>query len=157
MPCSRCSKRLRWTPAVHWRRWSKVWASSTVPSEILSRPGKLMDLEYQLIQSHPQVGYEILQGVELPWPVADIIVQHHERLDGSGYPKGLKGDAIVPEARLLAVADVVEAMAVHRPYRPALGIEAGLEQIIGERGVLFDPAMVDACVTVVRKRGFRFD
>lgn len=128
-----------------------------VPSEILSRPGKLTDLEYQLIQNHPRVGYEILEGVELPWPVADIVVQHHERLDGSGYPKGLKGDAIIPEARVLAVADVVEAMAVHRPYRPSLGVEAGLEEIQAKRGTRYDPAMVDACARVLRERGFSFD
>lgn len=128
-----------------------------VPSEILNRPGRLSELEFGLIRRHPEVGYEILKDVELPWPVAQIILQHHERLDGGGYPNGLKGDRIIPEARLLAVADVVEAMASHRPYRAALGIEAALEEIGRCRGRAFDPEMVDACIRVFRERGFSFD
>jgi len=128
-----------------------------VPAEILNRPGKLSELESGIIKRHPEVGYEILAGVELPWPVAQIILQHHERLDGSGYPKGLKGDQIIPEARLLAVADSVEAMAAHRPYRAALGLEAGLEEIRQQRGTLYDADMVDACLRVLRERGFSFE
>ncbi|TCJ12228.1 PAS domain S-box protein [Parasulfuritortus cantonensis] len=128
-----------------------------VPSEILSRPGKLSELEFGLIRSHPEVGYEILQGVELPWPVAEIILQHHERLDGKGYPHGLTGDRIIPEARLLAIADVVEAMASHRPYRAALGVDSALEEIVRCRGSQFDADMVDGCVRVFRERGFRFE
>lgn len=128
-----------------------------VPAEILNRPGKLTDLEFGLIKSHPEVGYEILKDVELPWPVAQIILQHHERLDGSGYPAGLKEGDIIPEARLLAVADAIEAMATHRPYRPALGLDAGLAEIETQRGGLFDPEAVDACLRVFRERGFRFD
>lgn len=127
-----------------------------VPAEILNRPGRLSELEYGLIKAHPEVGYEILKDVELPWPVAQIILQHHERLDGSGYPKGLADGAIIPEARLLAIADVVEAMAAHRPYRPALGLEAALGEITRQRGTLFDPEMVDACLKVLRERGFSF-
>lgn len=128
-----------------------------VPAEILNRPGKLTELEFSIIKTHAEVGHEILEGVELPWPVAEIIWQHHERLDGSGYPRGLKGDGIMPEARLLAVADVMEAMTAHRPYRVALGLEAGLEEITGHRGTLFDAEIVDACVRVFRDGGFRFD
>jgi PAS domain S-box-containing protein/putative nucleotidyltransferase with HDIG domain len=128
-----------------------------VPAEILNRPGRLSELESGIIKRHPEVGYEILADVELPWPVAQIILQHHERLDGSGYPKGLKGDQIIPEARLLAVADSVEAMAAHRPYRAALGLEAGLEEIRQQRGTLYDADMVDACLRVLRERGFSFE
>ncbi|MFA5082091.1 MAG: HD domain-containing phosphohydrolase [Hydrogenophilaceae bacterium] len=128
-----------------------------IPSEILSRPGRLSDLEFGLIKMHPEVGHEILKDVELPWPVAQIILQHHERLDGKGYPKGLSADQIIPEARLLAIADVVEAMASHRPYRAALGVEAALAEITKWRGRQFDPDMVDACLRVFREKGFTFD
>ncbi len=125
-----------------------------VPAEILSRPGRLSELEFQIIKSHPQVGFEIVQDVEFPWPVAQIIVQHHERLDGSGYPQGLVDEQIIPEARVLAVADVVEAIASHRPYRPALGVDAALEEIERNRGTLFDAEVVDACLRVFHERGF---
>jgi PAS domain S-box-containing protein len=121
-----------------------------IPAEILSKPGKLTAIEYEFIKTHPRVGYDILKPVEFPWPIADIVLQHHERLDGSGYPNGLKGDAILLEARILAVADVVESMLSHRPYRPALGIEAALDEIQHGRGKLYDPAVVDACVMLFR-------
>ncbi|AHE99686.1 PhnD/SsuA/transferrin family substrate-binding protein [Thioalkalivibrio paradoxus] len=127
-----------------------------VPAEILNRPGKLTPLEFQLLQEHPRVGYEIVAGVEFPWPVAEMILQHHERLDGSGYPQGLAGEQILREARILAVADVVEAMASHRPYRPALGIEHALEAIAAGRGSLFDPEVVDACLALCREQPFAF-
>ncbi len=117
-----------------------------VPAEILSKPGKLTDIEYMLIKQHPQDGYDILKNVKFPWPIADIILQHHERMDGSGYPQGLKGDAILLEARIMAVADVVEAMSSHRPYRAALGIEPALDEIRRGRGSAYDPAAVDACL-----------
>ncbi|MBC5767662.1 HD domain-containing phosphohydrolase [Ramlibacter albus] len=126
-----------------------------VPAEILSRPGKLLPAEYELIRSHAQVGYDIMAGIDFPWPVAEMIVQHHERLDGSGYPAGLKGDEIVLEARILAVADVVEAMAAFRPYRPALGIDAALQEVESRRGQWFDAQVVDACVRIFRERNFR--
>ena len=100
-----------------------------VPAEILSKPGRLSDAEFELIRQHPQTGYEILAGIDFPWPVAEIVLQHHERLDGSGYPQGLEGDEILLEARILAVADVVEAMSSHRPYRPALGLDQALAEI----------------------------
>jgi HD-GYP domain-containing protein (c-di-GMP phosphodiesterase class II) len=110
-----------------------------------------------VIKRHPQVGYEIVEDVAFPWPVAQIILQHHERLDGSGYPQQLSGDEIIPEARVLAVADVVEAIASHRPYRPALGIEAGLEEVRKHRGSLYDAEVVDACLRVYQEGGFSFE
>ncbi len=125
-----------------------------IPAEILSKPGKLSELEYLMIKTHPQAGHDILKDVKFPWPIADIILQHHERLDGSGYPQGLKGDAILLEARLLTVADVVEAMSSHRPYRPGLGIDAALDEIVRLRGTSFDAQVVDACVTLFRERGY---
>jgi len=128
-----------------------------VPAEILSKPGRINDIEFSLIRYHPQICHDILKTIDLPWPVAKIVLQHHERLDGSGYPQGLKGDEIMREARILAVADVVEAMASHRPYRPALGIELAFEEIIKGRGTLYDPDAVDACVRIFSEKSFRFD
>jgi PAS domain S-box-containing protein len=128
-----------------------------IPSDILNKPGKLSKLQYQLIQGHAQAGYDIVKGVDFPWPIAQMVRQHHERLDGSGYPQGLKGEAILPEARILAVADVVEAMMSHRPYRAALGIDAALAEIEQGRGRLFDPEAVDACIALFRRRGFGFE
>jgi len=127
-----------------------------VPAEILARPGKLSPTEFELIKSHAQVGFEIVKDVEFPWQVADMIHQHHERLDGSGYPQGLKGDQILLESRILAVADVVEAMSSHRPYRPGLGIDAALAQIKQEVGTKLDAQVVDACERVFREQGFSF-
>ncbi len=128
-----------------------------VPTEILNRPGRLDEAQRLLIRAHPQVGYEIVAGIEFPWPLADMVVQHHERLDGSGYPKGLTGDAIALEARILAVADVVEAMATHRPYRPALALDDALAEIEGHSGEWFDPEVVAACVRLFRDQGFGWD
>jgi PAS domain S-box-containing protein len=128
-----------------------------VPAEILSRPGKLSEAEFNLIKAHPQVGYDIVKGIEFPWPVAKMILQHHERLDGSGYPQGLKGDEISLEARILAVADVVEAMASHRPYRPGLGLDKALEEISRNRGALYDSQAVDVCLRLFREKGFSFE
>lgn len=127
-----------------------------VPSEILSKPGKLSDLERNLAKAHAEAGYDIVRTIKFPWPVAHIIRQHHERIDGSGYPQGLKGDQITLEARILAVADVVEAMMAHRPYRPALGVDEALEEIINNRGVLYYEEAVDACVLLFREKGFNF-
>lgn len=127
-----------------------------VPAEILSKPGQLTEVEHTLIKDHPQVGYEILKGIEFPWPVAQIVLQHHERIDGSGYPAGLVGDEIIIEAKTLAVADVVEAMASHRPYRPTLGRDMALEEISKNRGVKYDPYVVDACVKLLTEKGFKF-
>jgi len=127
-----------------------------VPAEILSKPTKLSEAEYDIIKTHPRVGYDILRTIEFPWPIADIVLQHHERMDGSGYPEGLKGKEILLEARILAVADVIEAMASHRPYRPALSIEAAVEEISENRGKLYDPDVVDVCLKVFEE-GFDFE
>jgi len=126
----------------------------TIPSEILSKPGKLTPVEFQLIKGHAQASYDVLKDVEFPWPVAQVALQHHERLDGSGYPHGLKGEAILLEARIMAVADVVEAMSSHRPYRPGLGIDKALAEIERGRGSAYDPAVVDACLRLFRDRGY---
>ncbi len=128
-----------------------------VPAEILSKPGKLSRLQFQLIQVHAQAGYDIVKGVDFPWPIAEMIRQHHERLDGSGYPQGLKSEAILPEAKILAVADAVEAMMSHRPYRAALGIAAALAEIDKGKGRLFDPAAVAACTALFRDDRFHFE
>lgn len=127
-----------------------------IPAELLMKPAKLTDLEFELVKKHPQVTHDILKGVEFPWPVAKISLQHHERLDGSGYPNGLKGDDIALESRILAVADVVEAMSSARPYRPALGIEKALEEISSKKGLLYDADVVDACIKLFREKGFKF-
>jgi putative two-component system response regulator len=127
-----------------------------VPAEILSKPSKLTDIEFSLMRVHPQAAYDILKDIDFPWPLSVIVFQHHERLDGSGYPQGLKGkDAILLEARILAAADVFEAMASHRPYRPALGKEAALNELIRGHGTLYDPEAVDACVKVISS--WKFD
>ncbi|TAN56458.1 MAG: PAS domain S-box protein, partial [Betaproteobacteria bacterium] len=126
----------------------------TIPAEILSKPGKLNPIEFQLIQQHAQAGYDVLKDVGFPWPVAEMVLQHHERLDGSGYPNGLKDDAIGLEARILAVADTVEAMASHRPYRPGLGIDKALAEIERGRGSAYDAAVVDACLTLFRDKAY---
>ena len=126
-----------------------------LPAEILNKPGKLSAAEFQQVKTHSQTGYDILNDIEFPWPVARIVWQHHERMDGSGYPLGLKGDEILPEARVLAVADVVEAMASHRSYRPMPGLDKALEEIGAQRGILYDPAVVDACLRIFREKDFR--
>ena len=128
-----------------------------VPAEILNKPGKISPTEFSLIKVHPQVGYDILKDIAFPWPVAQGVLQHHERLDGSGYPSGLTAEEITPEAKILAVADVVEAMASHRPYRPALGIDQALEEITQNRGKLYDPDAVDVCVRLLTEKNFQFD
>jgi putative nucleotidyltransferase with HDIG domain len=128
----------------------------SVPAEILSKPSRLIETEFCLIKRHCQVGYEILQEIGFPWPVARTVLQHHERVDGSGYPQGLSGEDILLEARVLAVADVVEAMASHRPYRPALGMDRALEEVFEKKGKLYDSEVVDACLRLYAKRGFQF-
>ncbi|MDD4859425.1 MAG: HD domain-containing protein [Dehalococcoidales bacterium] len=128
-----------------------------VPSEILSKPGKLSQYEFSLIKNHSQVGYEILGKIEFPWPVTQAILQHHERLNGTGYPHALAGTDIIIEAKILAVADVVEAMSSHRPYRPALGVGAALEEISRGKDTLYDPEVVDACTRLLRKEQQDFD
>jgi putative nucleotidyltransferase with HDIG domain/PAS domain S-box-containing protein len=125
-----------------------------VPAEILSKPGKLTQNELELIKDHSLTGFDILKHVEFPWPIAEIIYQHHERLDGSGYPRGLKGDDVLLEARIIALADVVEAMASHRPFRPARGIDAAMDEIEEHRGTLYDPEVVDTCVKLFREKRY---
>lgn len=127
-----------------------------VPAEILNRAGPLSEIEYRLVKNHPQVAYDILKNIEFPWPLAEIIFQHHERLNGSGYPRGLVGNAIWLEARILAVADVVEAMSSHRPYRVALGIDAALAEIEAHKGILYDPHVVDVCISLFREKDYQF-
>ena len=127
-----------------------------VPSEILVKPGRLNELEYKLIQMHPQTGYDIVKDIKFPWPIAKIILQHHEKIDGSGYPQGLKGDEILLEAKIVALADVVEAMSSHRPYRPSVGVEAALEEIKYGRGSAYEPSVVDACLELFEKEEFTF-
>lgn len=124
-----------------------------VPLEILSKPGKLTDLEFSLIKTHPQVAYDILKPLKLPEQISRIILQHHERLDGSGYPLGLKGKDLLLAARILGVADVVEAMCSHRPYRPALGLDQALEELVRHRGTIYDPEVVDACLKLYDEAG----
>jgi HD-GYP domain-containing protein (c-di-GMP phosphodiesterase class II) len=127
-----------------------------VPSEILAKPGKLSDAEMNMVREHPATAFDIIKQIAFPWPVAEIILQHHERINGSGYPHNLAGDKIMLEAKILAVADVVEAIASHRPYRPALGIDKALEEIEQNRGILYDAEAVDMCLKLCRHKGFTF-
>lgn len=128
----------------------------SAPAEIMAKPCRLTKSEFQLVKDHPRVGYDMIKDIAFPWPVAHIILQHHERMDGSGYPDGLVGDAILVEARVLAVADVVEALCSLRPYRPALGLEKGLDEVRKGRGIRYDARVVDACVKVFRDGRFAF-
>ena len=129
----------------------------SIPVEILTKPAKLSKVEYLLIQTHAEAGYDIVKNIKFPWPIALTILQHHERMDGSGYPQGLKGEEISLESRIIAVADVIEAMVSRRPYRAELGIDAALGEIRQGRGTLYDPAVVDACVRVLEEKSFSFD
>jgi PAS domain S-box-containing protein/putative nucleotidyltransferase with HDIG domain len=127
-----------------------------VPAEILSKPGHITAIEYGIIKTHPQVGFDILKTIKFPWPVAQIVLQHHERLDGSGYPFGLTGDQILKESRILTVADIVEAMSSHRPYRPAQGIDKALAEVTQNKGCFYDTDAVDACVKLFQENRFHF-
>jgi len=128
-----------------------------IPVEILSKPGIVNQYELELMQNHPQAGYDILKDIDFPWPIAKAVHQHHERIDGSGYPNGLKGDEILLEARVIYVADVVEAMSSHRPYRPSKGIDIALDELRKNRGILYDAKMVDICLELFEKDNFEFD
>ena len=128
-----------------------------LPAEILSKPGKLSEMEFSLIKNHSKIGYDILKKIDFPWPIAEIILQHHEKINGLGYPGGLKGDEILLEAKIICVADVVEAMSSHRPYRPALGIEKALEEISQNKGILYDPEVVDTCLKLFKEKSFKFE
>ncbi len=127
-----------------------------VPTDILCHPGKLSEAEFGILKPHPAMGHNILKGIEFPWPVAEIVLQHHERIDGSGYPLGVRGNQIMIKAKILAVADVVEAMSSHRPYRPALGIELALKEIDSKKGVSFDSEVVNACLNIFKKNNYAF-
>jgi putative two-component system response regulator len=129
----------------------------TIPSEILCKPGNLGPLEYELIKNHVQAGYDILKKIEFPWPLAEIILQHHERMDGSGYPRGLEGENIMLEARILAVADVFETMSSHRPYRPALGLDRAIEELLQNKGRLYDAAVAETCLNLILDKQFSFE
>ena len=126
-----------------------------IPAEILSKPGKLSEHEFSLIKDHAQAGYDVLTRVKFPWPIAEIALQHHERMDGTGYPKGVKGDDILIEARILGVADTVEAMSSHRPYRAGLGLEKALAEIERGRETAYDSSVVDACLKLFRENSFK--
>jgi HD-GYP domain-containing protein (c-di-GMP phosphodiesterase class II) len=126
-----------------------------VPAEILSKPTRLTEIEFGLIKLHPQSGYDILKDIDFPSPIARMVLEHHERLDGSGYPNGLTGKDLLVESRILAVADVVESMASHRPYRPARGIDLALDEIRNNRGIIYDADVVDACLSLFRDKGFQ--
>jgi PAS domain S-box-containing protein/putative nucleotidyltransferase with HDIG domain len=128
-----------------------------IPAEILSKPGKLTELDFNFIKTHPQAGYDILKDIEFPWPIAQMVLQHHEKLDGSGYPNRLMWSEILPEAHILHVADVVEAMSSHRPYRPSLGIDAALNEIVQYNGIHFDPKVVQACLVLFREKSYTFE
>ncbi|MCU0560522.1 MAG: HD domain-containing protein [Desulfobacterales bacterium] len=128
----------------------------SLPAEILAKPAQLNALEMSMVRGHSQAGFDILQSVEFPWPVARIVLQHHERLNGSGYPQGLSGKGILQEARIVGVADVVETMSSHRPYRPSMGLDKALDEISEKRGVLYDPEAVDACVALIHQHRFEF-
>jgi len=128
----------------------------TIPGEILCKPGRLSGPEYAMIQTHVQSGYDILKKIDFPWPLAEIVLQHHERMDGSGYPKGLAGDAIMMEARILSVSDVFETIGSHRPYRPSLGLKKAMGELTGNSGTLYDPDVVSACQGLVEGDHFHF-
>ena len=129
----------------------------SLPAEILSKPTKLTDIEFSLIKGHSQIGYDILKSIDFSYPIAKIVLQHHERLNSSGYPNNLKGDEVLLEARIIGVADVVEAMSSHRPYRPARGIDKALKEISQNKGILYDPEVVDICLKLFKEKGFKFE
>lgn len=125
-----------------------------IPSEILNKPGKINEIEFALIKTHSEMGYEIMKNIDFPWPIAEIVLQHHEKIDGSGYPRGLKGNEILIQARIIAVADVLEAMASHRPYRAALGIDAAFSELQKNAGRQFDPDVVTSCIRIFKEKNF---
>ena len=126
-----------------------------IPGEILSKPSRLTEIEFNLIKIHPESGFDILKDIDFPWPISRMVLEHHERINGTGYPRGLVGDELLLESKILAVSDVVESMASYRPYRPALGLEQALLEIEKNRGVLYEPDVVDACLQMFREKGYR--
>ena len=128
----------------------------SIPTEILTKPTKLTNIEFEIVKTHAQAGYEILKDIVFPWPIARIVLEHHEKIDGSGYPRRLKGDALLPESKILTVADAVEAMASHRPYRPSLGLQDALEEISRNKGILYDTDAVNTCLKLFEEKRFSF-
>jgi len=128
-----------------------------LPTEIISKPGKLIEVEFNLIKNYPKVGYDILKKVDFPWPIAEIVLQHQEKIDGSGYPRGLKSDEICIEAKILGVANVVEAMSSYKSYRPALSIDEALVEISNNKNILFDPVVADICLKLFKEKSFKFE
>ena len=128
-----------------------------LPAEIVSKPSKLVEVEFNLVKNHPRIGYEILKKVNFPWPIAEIVFQHQEKIDGSGYPRGLKGTEILIEAKILGVANVVEAMSSYKSYRPALSMDESLSEISKYKNILFDPKVVDACLKLFKEKRFKFE
>ncbi|MHC2994103.1 MAG: HD domain-containing protein [Candidatus Atribacteria bacterium] len=128
-----------------------------LPTEIVSKPSKLVEVEFNLIKNHPRIGYDILKKVDFPWPIAEIVFQHQEKIDGSGYPRGLKGDEILIEAKILGVANVVEAMSSYKSYRPALSIDESLAEISKYKNILFNPEVVETCLKLFKEKGFSFN
>ncbi|RLC34335.1 MAG: hypothetical protein DRH33_09440, partial [Candidatus Nealsonbacteria bacterium] len=128
-----------------------------LPTEIISKPDKLIEVEFNLVKNYPRVGYDILRKVDFPWPIAEIVFQHQEKIDGSGYPRGLKGNEICIEAKILGVANVVEAMTSYKSYRPALSIDEALTEISKNKNILFDPEVVDTCLKLFKEKGFKFE
>ena len=128
----------------------------SIPGEILSKPGILTEPEMAIIREHPQTGYDILKGIEFPWPISKMVLQHHEKIDGSGYPQGLSGKEIYLGAKILTVSDTFEAMVSHRPYRASRGSEKAVQELSQKRGILYEPAVVDACLIVVTRENFKF-
>jgi len=128
-----------------------------LPTEIVSKPSALVEVEFNLLKNHPRTGYEILKKVDFPWPIAEIVFQHQEKIDGSGYPRGLKGAEILIEAKILGVANVVEAMSSYKSYRPALSMDESLTEISKYKNILFDPEVVDACLKLFKEKGFKFE
>jgi HD-GYP domain-containing protein (c-di-GMP phosphodiesterase class II) len=127
-----------------------------LPTEIISKPSKLVEVEFNLIKNYPNVGYDILRKVDFPWPIAEIVLQHQEKIDGSGYPRGLKSDEICIEAKILGVANVVEAMSSYKSYRPALSIDEALAEVSNNKNILFDPEVVDTCIKLFKEKDFKF-
>ena len=127
-----------------------------LPTEIVSKPSKLVEVEFNLLKNHPRIGYNILKKVDFPWPIAEIVFQHYEKIDGSGYPRGLKGDEILIEAKILGLANVIEAMSSSRSYRPALSVDEALAEIAENKNILFDPEVVDTCIKLFKEKGFKF-
>jgi HD-GYP domain-containing protein (c-di-GMP phosphodiesterase class II) len=130
---------------------------NSIPADILSKPSRLNKIEFEMVKTHSQIGYDIIKNIEFPWPIPSAVLQHHERINGTGYPSGLYDKDIIIEAKIIGVADVVESMSSYRPYRAAFGIEKALEEILKNKSILYDPAVADACAKIFAENKFKFD